>query len=107
MSVSKLAKLAKVDRGTLSALESDDPTVTPRVHGAIMTALERLEYERGIEPCPAGDDMGTVTFTVKGNFGVEAVVEGPVRDLDALQDSVTKSIAYLRSDAVSPQPGQP
>lgn len=39
-----------------------------------------------------------VEFTVEGNFGVRAVVKGPVRDMDALQAAVSKLIAGMQTD---------
>jgi hypothetical protein len=41
-----------------------------------------------------GEDL--VEFTVEGNFGVRAVVKGPVRDMDALQAAVSKLIAGMQ-----------
>lgn len=41
-----------------------------------------------------GDDL--VEFVVEGNFGVRAVVKGPVRDMDALQAAVSKLIAGMQ-----------
>lgn len=45
------------------------------------------------------DDM--VEFTVEGNFGVRAVVKGPVRDMDALQTAVSKLIGDMQVGDVS------
>lgn len=56
------------------------------------------------EPLPEGarrigapeDDL--VEFTVEGNFGVRAVVKGPIRDLDQLQAAVSKLISGMQTD---------
>lgn len=40
------------------------------------------------------DDL--VEFTVEGNFGVRAVVRGPVRDMEALQAAVSKLISGMQ-----------
>lgn len=43
-----------------------------------------------------GDDL--VEFQISGNFGVTAVVKGPIRDLDVLQATVSKIIAGMQID---------
>lgn len=43
------------------------------------------------------DDL--VEFSVEGNFGVRAVVKGPVRDIEALREAVAKLIADMNRDA--------
>lgn len=98
MSVSALAKAAKVDRGRLSALESGDDTVQDRTVGAVLSALERLEQEMGMDAAAAGEAEGLVEFIVEGNFGVRAVVKGPVRDMDRLQEAVAKLVREMRGE---------
>lgn len=41
-----------------------------------------------------GDDL--VEFHVEGNFGIRAVVKGPIRDMDALQQAVSRLIAGMQ-----------
>lgn len=54
---------------------------------------------RSVEVQPLGDPSeGLVAFEIFGNFGVRAVVKGPVRDLDALQAAVSKLIAGMQID---------
>lgn len=97
MSISRLAIEARVDRGRVSALESGDPSVTSRTIGAIEAALSRLETEMGMDlPSTVGDDM--VEFRVSGNFGVDVVVRGPVRNMAALEEQVAKLIREMKND---------
>lgn len=97
MSVSALARAAKVDRGRLSALEAGDDTVQDRTIGAVMSALDRLEQEMGMES-PVGSEEGLVEFVVEGNFGVRAVVKGPVRDMEKLQEAVAQLVREMRGE---------
>lgn len=99
LSVSAMAHEAKVDRSRVSAIEAGDTSVRDSTIGAVVSALERLETEMGMDgPTrtigdPA-DDL--VEFIIEGNFGVRAVVKGPVRDLDALQEAASKLMRSLR-----------
>lgn len=103
MSVKGLAERAGIDRGRLAALEEGATNVRDTTVGAIERALSQLEVEMGMDdsPLPDGavrvgdpaDDL--VEFTVEGNFGVRAVVKGPIRDIDALQAAVAKLVAGM------------
>lgn len=99
---SELAARAGVDRSRVKMLEEDDPRLRDNTVGAIDRALSDLEREMGMnEPGvvalgdPA-DDL--VEFSVEGNFGVRAVVKGPVRDIDALREAVAKLISDMNRD---------
>ena len=94
MSVKALAEQSHVDRGRLTALEKGDPTVRQSTIGAVTATLDRLEQEMGLEPATGSGD--TVEFHVGGNFGVDVVVKGPVRDLAALEASVARLIAQMQ-----------
>lgn len=102
MSVKGLAERANIDRGRLAAIEAGDATVRPATVGAVESALDRLEQEMGMDDPPIRaignpeDDL--VEFTIEGNFGVRAVVKGPVRDLDALQAAVAKLVQDMQRD---------
>ena len=100
MSVKKLAELAGVDRGRLAKLEDGDPSIRPATLGAVESALRRLEHEMGMDEVrPVGDPAeGLVEFTVRGNFGVSAVVKGPIRDLDKLQAAVSKLVKEMQAE---------
>lgn len=100
MSKSALAQRADVDRGSLAALEAGE-RVRDTTVSAVEATLSDLEYETGMDlpsqVAPIGattDDL--VEFVVEGNFGVRAVVKGPVRDMDALQAAVSRIIAEMR-----------
>lgn len=100
LSRSELAKRAGVDRSRVQMLEEDDPRLRSNTVGAIDRALGDLEREMGmdmpsqVKPIgdPADDMMEVV---VEGNFGVRAVVKGPVRDKEALQEFVRNLIADM------------
>lgn len=105
LSISELATEAKVDRSRISAIEAADPTVRESTIGAVRSALDRLELELGMDDAirtvgdPAED---LVEFVIEGNFGVRAVVKGPVRNLEALQEAAAKLIRSLKDiEAVS------
>ena len=55
---------------------------------------ESLPLPDGARPIgdPA-DDL--VEFDVRGSFGVRAVVRGPIRDIEALQEAVSRLIANM------------
>lgn len=98
LSVRQLAEQAGVDRGRLAKLEAGDPNVRETTIGKIDGALARLEQEFGMndpDPQPAADD-GVVEFRVTGNFGVDVVVKGPVRDLPALEESVNRILSRMQ-----------
>jgi transcriptional regulator with XRE-family HTH domain len=100
LSVKELALRAGVDRGTLAALEAGDERVRDRTFGAVERTLDQLETEMGIEApnnngSPSAD---VVEFRVSGDFGVDVVVKGPVRDMDALEASVSRLLDRLRRD---------
>ena len=95
ISAKALAMRAGVDRGRLAALEAGDPSVTERTVGAIDRALGALEREMGIEPDDKLADV--IEFRVAGNFGVDVVVKGPVRDMAAIEDSVARLITKMQA----------
>jgi len=95
-----------VDRKALRRAASGEP-VRRSTYVAIETWLDRIEHEVGMDappPLPAGarrigdpaDDL--VEFTVEGALGVRAVVKGPIRDLAALQEAVSKLIAGMQAE---------
>lgn len=73
------------------------------------TGSARKVWEGGEPPTPLpvgarqlGDpEDDLVEFTVEGNFGVRAVVKGPVRDMDAMQAAVSKLISGMQVDESS------
>jgi transcriptional regulator with XRE-family HTH domain len=103
--ITDFAAEAGISRDTLSDLEAGNKRPHPDTLAKVLDALERLEREMGVgAPLPAGarrigdpaDDL--VEFSIEGNFGVRAVVKGPIRDLDALQAAVSKLIAGMQAE---------
>lgn len=106
MSASALAKRAGVDRGRLAALEAGE-RVRDTTAAAVESTLSALEHETGMDlpsqVAPIGDEADDlVEFVVEGNFGVRAVVKGPVRDMDAMQQAVSKIIAGMQHSEGGP-----
>ena len=96
MSVSALSEVSGIYRDTITKIEADDARVRASSIGAVRMALERLEEEAGMDiPTQVGE--GLVEFRVSGNFGVDVVVSGPVRDLPALERSVAKLVREMRT----------
>jgi transcriptional regulator with XRE-family HTH domain len=99
ISAKELALRAGVDRGTLAALEAGEERVRDSTFGAVERALETLEQEIGVEAfANSGNSNDTVEFRVSGDFGVDVVVKGPVRDMDALEASVSRLLDRLRAE---------
>lgn len=91
-----------IDRKTLARAMDDNPVVRDTTYTAIETALDRIERHNAgmpagavVETDPAND---LVTVRLEGNFGVKAVVEGPVRDLDALEELVAHLVREMKGD---------
>lgn len=84
-----------IDRKTLRRAVVGKETTRPSTYDAIEAAIDKLE--RRVAGAPQtralgdpGDDL--VEFTIEGNFGVRAVVKGPIRDMEALQAAVAKLV---------------
>lgn len=97
ISVRQLADEADVDRGRLAKLEAGEPNVRPTTVGKIDAALTRLEHEMGMDE--SNDESGMVEFRVRGSFGVDVVVKGPVRDLAALEEAVNRIMSRMQSES--------
>lgn len=76
------ASIAKAEAGSASDL----------IYDRLELALTRLEEETGQND----PDTGQVSFRISGNFGVEVVVDGPVSDIDRLEESVAKLIREMK-----------
>ena len=99
MSVSALAKEAEVDRTYLGDFEKG--LVSPKGSwvGAVDSALARIEEEAGMDTPSRGDNGDDlVEFTIEGNFGVRAVVKGPVRDMAELKAAVADLIREMGAE---------
>ena len=102
MSVRSLATEAGVDRSRIAAVESGQGVRAATV-GAIESALDRLEEEVS---GPYDSEHGVVTFRLKGNFGVDVTLQGPVDNLDELEASVTRLMTTMgRDESDSAQSG--
>jgi len=95
ISVKALAMRAGVDRGTLASLEAGDERIREATYGSVERALDQLEQEMGVEPASPLADV--VEFRVSGDFGVDVVVKGPVRDMAAMEESVARLLARIQA----------
>lgn len=85
-----------IDRKTLRRAVAGEEGTRASTYMAINAALDKIEaVVRGVELDPAAD---FVEFTVEGNFGVRAVVKGPVKDMDELQRAVSRLVKEMRSN---------
>lgn len=83
-----------IDRKTLNRAIENDERVRENTYGAIENWIERLEREiAGVRSDPA-DDL--IEFRLSGNFGVDVVVKGPIRDRGELEDAVARLIREMR-----------
>jgi hypothetical protein len=91
-----------IDRKTLARAIEDNPSMREKTYTAIETALDHLERHNAgmpdgaiVETDPSSD---LVTVRLEGNFGVKAVVEGPVRDLEALEELVSHLVREMKGE---------
>lgn len=109
MSVNALAMRADMDWKTVNRAENDHPGTQPETYDWLERKLNEYDHEAGSDlpqispPAQSAPESHLVRFKLSGNFGVDVVVEGPVENLDELQDSVQK---LLRQMQQSPASGQ-
>jgi hypothetical protein len=85
-----------IDRKTLRRAVAGEEGTRASTYMAINAALDKIEaVVRGVEMDPSAD---FVEFTVEGNFGVRAVVKGPVKDMEELQKAVSRLVREMRSN---------
>jgi transcriptional regulator with XRE-family HTH domain len=99
LSASVLAARAGIDRATLRTYEDGTGKTRDATVAAVEKALAELEEEMGFSPLrehETPDDLDMVEFHVAGNFGVDVVVKGPVRDRKALEESVLRLVAQMQ-----------
>lgn len=101
MSVRDLATEAHVDRGRLAALEAGEH-VRDTTLAKVRSALDRLEEEIGMELDDRDGNGREVEFRVRGNFGVDVVVRGPVEDIAALEASVARLVGKMQQENGDP-----
>lgn len=86
-----------IDRKTLRRAVAGAQSTRPQTYGAIEAALGKLEAENaGVPPADPGDDL--IEFRLSGNFGVDVVVKGPLRDRGELEDAVARLIREMRGE---------
>lgn len=87
-----------IDRKTLRRAVVGEDRVRVSTYAAIESALDKLEARVMGTPIVASDDPTSdlVEFVVEGNFGVRAIVKGPIRDMDALQTAVAKLVRDMQ-----------
>lgn len=86
-----------IDRKTLRRAVAGEEGTRASTYMAINAALDKIEaMVEGPELDPAAD---FVEFTVEGNFGVRAVVKGPVKDMDELQKAVSRLVREMRNSS--------
>jgi hypothetical protein len=84
-----------INRKTLGRAIHDDPTVRENTYNLIEDWLTATEAaNRG--PADEGDGADIVEFRLTGNFGVDVVVKGPIRDQRALEESVARLLREMR-----------
>ena len=83
-----------INRKTLKRAIEDDPTVRPNTYELIESWLDRTEAANS--PVEEGDGGDIVEFRLTGNFGVDVVVKGPIRDQRALEESVARLLREMR-----------
>jgi len=89
----------RIDRKTLNRAFDPDAKTNPSTYDAIEVWLDKLERRNQGLPMTRQNDDDYVEFTVEGNFGVKAVVKGPVRDMDELQRAVARLVREMRGDS--------
>ena len=86
-----------VDRKTLRRAVADDPNVRANTYRVIEDTLTELEQRNAGLPAGGSDpENDLVEFRLSGNFGVDVVVKGPMRDRDALEESVARLLREMR-----------
>ena len=106
MDIVELAAEAGVAKDTLGDGEAGRRKLRPATWGKITRALDRLEAEAGVnaprvvstEPIGGTPEKPLVRYTIAGNFGVSAVVEGPVENIAELEASVQRLIEGMQRD---------
>ena len=99
----QLEKESGINRQTIADAEAGKTSVRPTTLRVIEAALDRLEEEVS---GPYDSEHGVVTFRLKGNFGVDVTLQGPVDNLDELEASVTRLMTTMgRDESDSAQSG--
>lgn len=81
----------KVPRASIANAEAG--SASERILSTLEAALDRLEEETGQNDEP---DPKHVTFRISGNFGVDVTVDGPITDIERLEESVAKLLREMK-----------
>jgi transcriptional regulator with XRE-family HTH domain len=102
----ELARLADVDRGTLANIESGGHYRREKFK-QVDDALSRLEEEMGADVPPSpllnGGGSGLIEFELEGDFGVRAVVRGPIADAEAVERAAARFVERIRAHRATDQ----
>lgn len=99
MDVAPFAKRAGINRATLKDVEAGAPSVRDTTWAIVERTLDELDHEWSPAVPQEPGQPSTVRFVVRGVYGAEAlVVEGPVEDIAALEQSVDRIMRRLRGN---------
>lgn len=101
MTITQLAEAVDVPRSRLSQVENGKGNPRGDTYGKIERGLDRLEERYGMNDPEVITHEGRpalVKYTIQGNFGVQAVVEGPVENIEELEASVARLIAGMQRE---------
>ena len=99
LSTRRISEQAEISRESVDAAR-EGSIKQQRVIRALEQFIEDFEAgrERAVAEAAGQAPGGTITFTVRGHFGVEATVAGPVENLAELNMAVRELIADLKAD---------
>jgi transcriptional regulator with XRE-family HTH domain len=102
-----LARLAGVDRGTLANIEAGGH-YSRDSYKAVSDALSQLELETGVSAPPPAVNLnsgngGLIEFELEGDFGVRAVVRGPIADAEAVERAAARFVERIRAHRATPE----
>lgn len=90
-----------ISRDTLRKAIAGESSVRSNTYEQIENKLTAFEQQaagfEGLKAKDPEDDL--IEFELSGNFGVRVVVKGPIRDQEALEQSVTRLIREMRGDS--------
>lgn len=91
-----LATRAGIDRGQLAAIEENEVRSPRRsTIKAITDALDEADGQDAEMSGPYDAEAGQVTFRLRGSFGVDVTVQGPVANLPELRETVAGLIEKM------------
>jgi hypothetical protein len=92
----KIADAIGEDRGMVGRVLDGDETVSARKWETVEGKIRGLDEEMGSERSEGtAKGQHEVSFRLKGNFGVDLIVSGPVSDMAALEASVARLMRQM------------